>query len=85
LLLDEPTDNLDIDSAEALQAALDRFRGTVMSVSHDRWFLRTFDRFVVFDFDCTVGEALDFDVALEALENPSGPKPARLRPLTSAS
>src|SRR5690606_31553973 len=34
LLLDEPTDNLDLVSAEALQDALDRFEGTVLAVTH---------------------------------------------------
>ena len=40
LLLDEPTDNLDLDSAEALERALDEFTGTVIGVTHDRWFMR---------------------------------------------
>ncbi len=48
LLLDEPTDNLDLDSAEALEAGLDAFEGTVLAVTHDRWFARGFDRFLVF-------------------------------------
>ena len=49
LLLDEPTDNLDLVSAEALEAGLAEFRGTVIAVTHDRWFLRGFDRFLVFE------------------------------------
>ncbi|MCW2829849.1 MAG: transporter [Aeromicrobium sp.] len=51
LLLDEPTDNLDLESAEALESALATFEGTVVAVTHDRWFARGFDRFVVFGAD----------------------------------
>ncbi|WP_020380332.1 ABC-F family ATP-binding cassette domain-containing protein [Nocardiopsis potens] len=57
LLLDEPTDNLDVESAEALEAALGGFEGTVLSVTHDRWFARSFDRFLVFGEDGTVYES----------------------------
>jgi len=57
LLLDEPTDNLDIESAEALEDALRRFEGTVLAVTHDRWFARSFDRFLVFGSDGEVYEA----------------------------
>lgn len=57
LLLDEPTDNLDVVSAEALEAALDAYQGTVLAVTHDRWFARGFDRFVVFGADGRVYEA----------------------------
>lgn len=57
LLLDEPTDNLDLVSAEALEEALERFDGTVLAVTHDRWFARGFDRFVVFRGDGEVVEA----------------------------
>ncbi|WP_370290828.1 ABC-F family ATP-binding cassette domain-containing protein [Nocardioides sp.] len=51
LLLDEPTDNLDLESAEALEEGLEAFEGTVVAVTHDRWFARGFDRFVVFGSD----------------------------------
>lgn len=57
LLLDEPTDNLDLVSAEALQDALERFEGTVIAVTHDRWFARSFDRFLVFGSDGKVYES----------------------------
>ena len=59
LLLDEPTDNLDLDSAEALEAALDAFEGTVVAVTHDRWFARGFDRFLVFRADGRVIESVE--------------------------
>jgi ATPase subunit of ABC transporter with duplicated ATPase domains len=57
LLLDEPTDNLDLASAEALQDGLESFDGTVIAVTHDRWFMRSFDRFIVFEQDGTVRES----------------------------
>jgi ATPase subunit of ABC transporter with duplicated ATPase domains len=57
LLLDEPTDNLDLDSAEALEEGLSAFDGTVLAVTHDRWFARGFDRFVVFGADGRVYES----------------------------
>ena len=56
LLLDEPTDNLDLQSAEALEQGLEAFTGTVLAVTHDRWFARSFDRFLVFGADGVVYE-----------------------------
>ncbi len=57
LLLDEPTDNLDLHSAEALEEGLAAFEGTVVAVTHDRWFARGFDRFLVFGADGRVYES----------------------------
>ena len=56
LLLDEPTDNLDLESAEALQDGLAAFEGTVLVVTHDRWFARSFDRYLVFGANGRVRE-----------------------------
>jgi ATPase subunit of ABC transporter with duplicated ATPase domains len=59
LLLDEPTDNLDVVSAEALEEALESFDGTVLAVTHDRWFARSLDRYVVFGADGRVYESAE--------------------------
>ncbi|MFJ8231701.1 ABC-F family ATP-binding cassette domain-containing protein [Streptomyces sp. NPDC094448] len=56
LLLDEPTDNLDLESAQALQDGLEAYDGTVLAVTHDRWFARSFDRYLVFGSDGVVRE-----------------------------
>mgnify|MGYP002713021563 CR=1 FL=1 len=50
LILDEPTNNLDITSIEVLEATLDEFEGTVLVVSHDRYFLdQVVDRVIELD------------------------------------
>jgi ATPase subunit of ABC transporter with duplicated ATPase domains len=67
LLLDEPTDNLDLDSSDALERALEEFRGTVIGVTHDRWFMRTFDRFLYFDHQGDVSQAPDLETILPIL------------------
>ncbi|MEV5828137.1 ATP-binding cassette domain-containing protein [Spirillospora sp. NPDC052242] len=57
LLLDEPTDNLDLASAEALQEGLAAYEGTVLAVTHDRWFAEDFDRYLLFTSDGRVHES----------------------------
>lgn len=84
LLLDEPTDNLDIESSEALEQALDGFEGTVIAVSHDRTFLSTLDRFVMITDSGEVFALPDFEVAMKALADPDTTASIRLaKPLTS--
>ncbi|HEV8065867.1 MAG TPA: ATP-binding cassette domain-containing protein, partial [Acidimicrobiales bacterium] len=56
LLLDEPTDNLDVESAEALEAGLASYEGTVLAATHDRYFAGSFDRFILFGTDGSVSE-----------------------------
>ena len=86
LLLDEPTDNLDIESSEALELALDGFEGTVVAVSHDRTFLETLDRFIMITDGGEVFALPDFDVAMKALAAPDTTASIKLaKPLTSLS
>lgn len=85
LLLDEPTDNLDLESAEALQEALEGFTGTVLAVTHDRWFLRSFDRFLYCGHDGSVSEAPDLPALLPVLMGDVPAVSVRfMRPLGSA-
>ena len=67
LLLDEPTNNLDIASAEVLEAALEDFVGTVLVISHDRYFLdRTVQRLLSIEDGGLVGYAGGYSDYLEA-------------------
>ena len=57
LILDEPTNNLDIASAEVLEQALQEFEGTVLCVSHDRYFL---DRIAGRMVELADGQVIDY-------------------------
>ena len=81
LLLDEPTDNLDTDSSEALETALDSFVGTVVAVSHDRAFLSTLDRFLMVLHDGGVLSFPAYEPALQGLVDPTGAADVRLAKL----
>jgi ATP-binding cassette subfamily F protein 3 len=67
LLLDEPTNNLDIASAEVLEEALADLQGTVLIISHDRYFLdRVVDRIVELEGGAlteTIGGYSDYQAA----------------------
>lgn len=78
LILDEPTNHLDLDSKEALEAALIDYPGTILFVSHDRYFLNRIATRVVEissagianylgDYDYYVGKKQEIE-ALKALE-----------------
>ena len=78
LLLDEPTDNLDTDSSEALETALEGFEGTVVAVSHDRAFLQRMDRYLMVLHDGGVLSLPSYDAALEAMLEPDRAADVRL-------
>ncbi len=58
--------------------------GTVIAVTHDRWFMRGFDRFLVFDLDGSVTEALDLESALAVIEAGDVAAGAHVRMLSPA-
>lgn len=64
LFLDEPTDNLDLESIEVIERVLLDLDATQIAITHDREFTRIFDRWVVFDKDGLVGEVLDRQLAV---------------------
>ncbi|MGE5464232.1 MAG: ABC-F family ATP-binding cassette domain-containing protein [Syntrophothermus sp.] len=72
LLLDEPTNNLDIASAEVLENALNDFNGTVLVISHDRYFLdRTVQRVFALENGSiteTIGGYSDYAARAESLQ-----------------
>lgn len=64
MLLDEPTDNLDLESILAIEVALSELEATLITISHDKEFAVGYGRFVLFDRDGLVAETEDIDLAL---------------------
>jgi ATP-binding cassette, subfamily F, member 3 len=66
LILDEPTNHLDIDSREALEIALEEFDGTIIAVTHDRYFMnKLFNRTIWLDNGRIDSYTGNYDYALE--------------------
>jgi len=89
LLLDEPSNDLDVETLRALEDALLEFAGTVMVISHDRWFLdRIATHILSFEGNSTVtffdGNYQEYEADKRKRLGEEGAKPKRLRfkPLT---
>lgn len=64
LLLDEPTDNLDLESILVIEETIADLEATQVAITHDATFTRVFDRFIIFDRHGVVAEAVDREHAL---------------------
>ncbi|MCG3102113.1 ATP-binding cassette domain-containing protein, partial [Enterobacter sp. DRP3] len=84
LLLDEPSNDLDIETLRALEDALLEFPGSVMVISHDRWFLeRIATHILAFEGDSQVvffdGNYQEYEADKKRRLGEEGAKPKRLR------
>ena len=74
LLLDEPTNHLDMDSREVLEDALSDFPGTIMAISHDRYFINRFaERIMVMEPEGMTEYLGDFDDYITKRDQPKPP------------
>ncbi|MBY0123712.1 ribosomal protection-like ABC-F family protein [Bacillus sp. S/N-304-OC-R1] len=70
LILDEPTNHLDIESREVLEEVLEDFKGTILAVAHDRYFLnRLFDKIYWIERKAVYGFDGNYDWAREKIKN----------------
>ncbi|RDJ99150.1 energy-dependent translational throttle protein EttA [Paraburkholderia lacunae] len=84
LLLDEPSNDLDVETLRALEDALLEFAGSVMVISHDRWFLdRIATHIIAFEGDSQVtffdGNYQEYEADKRARLGEEGARPKRLR------
>lgn len=83
LLLDEPTNHLDMDSREVLEDALADFPGTILAISHDRYFINRFaDKVCVLETDGVkeyLGNYDDYYEKINREQEPDGDAPQMTR------
>ena len=84
LLLDEPSNDLDVETLRALEDALSEFAGTVMVISHDRWFLdRIATHIIAFEGDSRVhffeGNYQEYEADKRKRRGEEAARPHRLR------
>jgi energy-dependent translational throttle protein EttA len=84
LLLDEPTNDLDVETLRALEEALLEFPGSVVVISHDRWFLdRVATHILAFEGDSEVvffeGNYADYEADLKRRKGEEAAQPHRIR------
>jgi sulfate-transporting ATPase len=84
LLLDEPSNDLDVETLRALEDGLDEFAGTVLVISHDRWFLdRIATHIIAFEGDSRVyffeGNYAEYEANKRSRLGEEAAKPHRIR------
>lgn len=87
LLLDEPTNDLDVETLRVLESALLDFAGTILVISHDRWFLdRIATHILAFEGDSHVewfeGNFSDYDADRKKRLGDEGPRRIKYKPVT---
>ena len=76
LLLDEPTNHLDLESREILESALEDYEGTILAVSHDRYFINRIAKKILY-FEGTALRSLDGDYDAYLLKKQSEAAPEK--------